>query len=227
MSAITSITAQDTKAVYARFDLPEDLITRQIEVVAQDIGIDAVKTGMLPTAGIIRCVAEALERLRIRRIVVDPVMVSTGGDRLSDEDAISEMIENLFPLATVVTPNLQEAEVLTGRELVTSEDLENAARILKQMGPDSVVIKGGHRKDTGHSIDLFWDGNRFENIGGERIATKNTHGSGCTYSAAIAAYLARQLPLQDSVEQARRYVQEAILKSYDLGQGHGPLGIPD
>ena len=227
MCAITSVTAQDTQRVHARFDLPEDLITRQIEVVTADIGVDAVKTGMLATAGIIRSVAETLERLEIKRLVVDPVMVSTGGDRLADENAISQMISRLFPLASVVTPNLPEAEVLVGSTLETSQDLENAARTIKQMGPESVVIKGGHRNETGISSDLYWDGLRFEQIADRRIETKNTHGSGCTYSAAIAAYLAQDVPLLDAVRKARVYVQKAILKSYDLGRGNGPLGIPD
>jgi len=181
LCAVTSITAQDTEKVHSCFDIPERLVSEQIKVVLDDIGADAVKTGMLSSSAIIGAVA-------------------------------------------VITPNLQEAEVLLERSLRTSEELRLGAQDLHRLGPRSVIIKGGHIDDPDHSTDLLYDGSEFHLLTGPRIRTRNTHGSGCTFAAAIAAYLARGLPIVSAAFKAREYVQRAIQYSYPLGKGNGPLG---
>jgi len=224
LCAVTALTAQDTEKVHSAFEIPTEFVARQIEVVAEDIGINAVKTGMLSSAAIICCVTAQLQRYQIRRLVVDPVMISTGGDRLIQKDAIRVLVNELFPLATVVTPNMHEAEALVGRKLSTSQEIRSAAREICSLGPQSVVIKGGHLQDPEQSDDLFYDGNAFHDLKGKRIKTHNTHGSGCTFSAAIAAYLAKDLSTAESVFRAKQYVQKAIQNSFSLGKGNGPLG---
>jgi len=224
MCAVTAITAQDTLTVHASFTLPKELVAQQIQVVASDIGVDAAKTGMLPSAEIIGCVADQLRLLQLKRLVVDPVMITSGGNRLIESDAVAPLVTELFPIAAVVTPNVHEAEVLVERKLVTEADFKLAAEEIQRMGPKSVVIKGGHSEDPDHSVDIFFDGSEFHRLEGKRIRTANTHGGGCTYAAAIAAYLARGFSRLESVYKAKDYVQKAIEHSFPLGKGSGPLG---
>jgi hydroxymethylpyrimidine/phosphomethylpyrimidine kinase len=177
---------------------------------------------MLSSAEIIASVADRIRRWRLQRLVVDPVMVAKSGDRLLREDAVQGLIRELLPLAMVLTPNLPEAEVLVGRSLVTDEEIRQAARTIVDLGPRAVVIKGGHRSGD-NATDLLFDGRAFHAFEAERIDTPNTHGTGCTFSAAIAANLARGRDVVDAVEDAKRYVTEAIRRSKPLGGGHGPV----
>ncbi len=220
-SAITAVTAQNSVAVLDWVALDPRMVVAQMEAVASDMPVAAAKTGMLATAAIVSAVAAAIERLRLPLIVVDPVMVAKSGDRLLDRDAETAYRERLLPLATVVTPNLPEAESLLGRPVRTLAEMREAARALRAMGPRAVVVKGGHLE--GDAVDVFWDGERMEDLSAPRIATKNTHGTGCTYSAAIAARLALGDPLLDAVRGAKAYLTEAIRRSYSVGRGHGPV----
>jgi len=197
------------------------MVVAQMEAVASDMPVAAAKTGMLATAAIVSAVAAALERLRVPLVVVDPVMIAKSGDRLLDRDAETRYREHLLPLATVVTPNLPETESLLGRPVRTLAEMREAACALRAMGPRAVVVKGGHLE--GDAVDVFWDGERMEDLSAPRIATKNTHGTGCTYSAAIAARLALGDPLLDAVRGAKAYLTEAIRRSYSVGRGHGPV----
>ncbi|PYQ38608.1 MAG: bifunctional hydroxymethylpyrimidine kinase/phosphomethylpyrimidine kinase [Acidobacteria bacterium] len=220
-SAITAVTAQNSVAVLDWVALDPRMVVAQMEAVASDMPVAAAKTGMLATAAIVSAVAAAIERLALPLVVVDPVMVAKSGDRLLDRDAETACRERLLPLATVVTPNLPEAESLLGRPVRTLAEMREAARALRAMGPRAVVVKGGHLE--GDAVDVFWDGERMEDLSAPRIATKNTHGTGCTYSAAIAARLALGDPLLDAVRGAKAYLTEAIRRSYSVGRGHGPV----
>ncbi|MFQ6133679.1 MAG: bifunctional hydroxymethylpyrimidine kinase/phosphomethylpyrimidine kinase, partial [Armatimonadota bacterium] len=194
MSALTAVTAQNTVAVQGILALPPDLVTQQIDAVMTDIGADAAKTGMLFDVGIIEAVAEAVQRHRLANLVVDPVMVAKSGDRLLQQEAVSALAERLAPLALVITPNLPEAEALAEMDINFEADVEEAARRIRARGPRYVVIKGGHAQ--GAATDLVFDGKRIERLSAPRIDTGNTHGTGCTFSAAIAAGLAKgQKPL--------------------------------
>ena len=220
-SALTAVTAQNSVAVLDWVALEPRLVVAQMEAVASDMQVAAVKTGMLATAAIVSAVAGAIERLGLPLVVVDPVMVAKSGDRLLDRDAEAAYRERLLPLATVVTPNLPEAEALLGRPVRTLAEMREAGRALRAMGPHAVVVKGGHLE--GDAVDVFWDGERMEDLSAPRIATKNTHGTGCTYSAAIAARLALGDPLLEAVRGAKAYLTEAIRRSYSVGRGHGPV----
>jgi hydroxymethylpyrimidine/phosphomethylpyrimidine kinase len=221
-SAITAVTAQNTVGVRAIHDVPVDVIAAQIDAVLEDIGADAVKTGMLSSPSIIETVAGRLRAHGVTALVVDPVMVAKSGDRLLREDAIRALCELLLPLAAVVTPNAPEAGVLSGVDVTDVESAREAARRIAALGPRLVIVKGGHLEgDT--SDDLVFDGARFETLSGRRIATRHTHGTGCTFSAAIAAYLARGLAPLDAVREARVYLQGAIEHAEPLGSGHGPV----
>ena len=219
-SAITAVTAQNSVAVLDWVALEPRMVVAQIEAVASDMPVAAAKTGMLATAAIVVAVAEAVERLRLPLLVVDPVMVAKSGDRLLDADAESAY-RRLIPLATVLTPNLPETEALLGRAVRTLADMREAARALHAMGPRAVVVKGGHLE--GDAVDVFFDGRALEELSAPRIATANTHGTGCTYSAAIAARLALGDPLLEAVRGAKAYLTEAIRRSYSVGRGHGPV----
>jgi hydroxymethylpyrimidine/phosphomethylpyrimidine kinase len=221
-STLTAITAQNTVGVTAVHEVPTDVIGAQIDAVASDIGVDAAKTGMLSSAEIIATVAERVRNWQLDKLVVDPVMVAKSGDRLLREDAVQALIRELLPLALVVTPNVPEAEVLVDRTLVSDEDIREAARRIVGQGTRSVVIKGGHRGGS-TSVDLLFDGRNFTEYTSERFDTPNTHGTGCTFSAAIAAGLARGLAVDGAVGEAKHYVSEAIRLSGPLGHGHGPV----
>lgn len=220
MSAITAITAQNTLGVRDAFELPIPLIEEQIDAVLEDIGADAAKTGMLSSAAIIEAVADRARRWNLR-LVVDPVMVAKGGAPLLRPDAVATLRAALLPLAEVVTPNLHEAAVLTGHPVATLEDMREAARTIQALGPRAVIVKGGHR--TNDPVDVFYDGQRIIELREERIETPHTHGTGCTFSAAIAAYLARGLTLPEAVAEAKRYITGAIRHAPGLGHGHGPV----
>jgi hydroxymethylpyrimidine/phosphomethylpyrimidine kinase len=221
-STLTAITAQNTVGVTAVHEIPTDVISAQIDAVVSDIGVDAAKTGMLSNAAIIRTVADRVRHWGLQRLVVDPVMVAKSGDRLLREDAVEALIEELLPLAMVLTPNVPEAEVLVGRSLSSESDIRQAARDIVARGARSVVMKGGHRA-TESARDLLFDGRDFNVFDSERFETPNTHGTGCTFSAAITAGLARGLSVIDAVGEAKQYVTEAIRRSPRLGHGHGPV----
>ena len=220
-SVITAITAQNTRGVTGVLELPLDIIQAQFDAVLSDIGTDAVKTGMLSSAPIIELIGTKAREWGIERLVVDPVMVAKGGDRLLREDAVTALRETLLPLALVLTPNLPEAEVLTGYEVRTREQMERAAREIAAMGVRNVVVKSGHAE--GPPVDLLFDGRVFTEYPAERIESRNTHGTGCAFSAAIAAELAKGLGVPEAVGEAKRYVTEAIRQAPEIGGGHGPL----
>ena len=220
-STLTAITAQNTVAVTAVHELPTELIAAQIEAVVSDIGVDSVKTGMLSSSKIVEIVAKELERHGIRNLVVDPVMVAKSGAPLLREEAVDSVRTRLIPLAALVTPNVPEAETLTGLKVETDEDMREAARRIIVMGAGAVVVKGGHRE--GPATDLYYDGADFVEFSSERFETANTHGTGCTFASAAAAGLAQGKSVVEAVALAKEYVTEAIRHSYPLGQGHGPV----
>ena len=220
-STLTAITAQNTTGVTAVHEIPTEIISAQINAVLTDIGADAVKTGMLASSSIIQCVASELQRRPVPWLVVDPVMVAKSGDPLLWGDAIEALKTLLVPLASVITPNIPEAEALTGVKIDSDSQAREAAQKLVSMGAKSVVVKGGHRE--GPATDLFFDGSSFQEFTSPRIETVNTHGAGCTFASAIAAGLARGMTLLDAVALAKDYVTEAIRTSFPVGQGHGPL----
>ncbi len=220
-SALTAITAQNTRGVTRIFELSPDLVAAQIDAVMQDIGADAVKTGMLVNSAIIEIVAAKIREYRLTNLVVDPVMIAKSGDLLLRSDAIETLKSRLIPLAAIVTPNLPEAEQLTGLHGTRLRDLKESAKRIVAMGAKSVVIKGGHRK--GPATDLFYDGKKFRAFTAARVATRNTHGTGCTFSAAIAANLAKRKKLEQAVAHAKAYMTRAIRKSFAIGAGHSPV----
>ncbi len=220
-SAVPAITAQNTQGVTDILEMPPSLVREQIDVVVRDIGVQAAKTGMLASAAIIATVAEAMRRHGIQKLVVDPVMVAKGGAKLVRGDAVEALRVELMPLAAVVTPNLPEAAVLLGRQIETLEERRQAARDLVAMGARAAVVKGGHA--GGEAIDVFFDGAEIVELRAPRIDTANTHGSGCVFSAAIAAGLARGLTTVDAVREAKVFITRAILSSLEIGHGHGPV----
>ena len=220
-STLTAITAQNTVGVTAVHEIPTDVIRAQIDAVLSDIGADAVKTGMLSSGAIIECVVDALKKHGVQQLVVDPVMVAKSGDSLLREDAVDSLRTRLLPLAAVVTPNIPEAEALTEKKIVSDADVRRAAEAIVAMGARSVVVKGGHRE--GPATDLFYDGSDFQEFTAPRFDTVNTHGTGCTFASAVAAGLARGMPVIEAVALAKDYVTEALRPSFPIGQGHGPL----
>ena len=220
-SAVTAITAQNTVGVTDILELPVALIRAQIAAVAEDIGVQAAKTGMLSSSAIIDAVAAAIEEFGVGNLVVDPVMVAKSGARLLREDAVEALRTGLLPLAAIVTPNLPEAEVLLGRSIESLDERKQAARDLVEMGAGAAVVKGGHAE--GDAIDVFCDGSNVVELPAPRIATPNTHGSGCAFSAAIAAGLAKGREPLDAVRDAKRFITAAIAESIEIGHGHGPV----
>jgi len=220
-SAVTAVTAQNTVGVRAVEEVSPATVAAQIDAVLEDIGADAAKTGMFSSAAIIAAAAGRIGAYGITRLVVDPVMVAKSGDRLLREDAVRALRTILLPLALVVTPNLPETETLAGMPIAGRADLEEAARRIAALGPRYVLVKGGHA--PGDPVDLLFDGHAFREYPGERIATTSTHGTGCTLSAAIAAYLARGLPVEAAIARAKGYVEAAMRAADPLGHGHGPL----
>ncbi len=221
-SAITAITAQNTAGVSEILPLQADLVTAQVEALAGDFSIHATKTGMLANAAIVEAVAAAIKELDLAKVVVDPVMTSTSGVRLLDDDGILMLRTELLPLALVVTPNIPEAEVLSGRRIQSIEDARAAALIIHEMGGSAVVITGGHAEGE-QIVDLLFDDGMFTELHSHRINTPSTHGTGCTFASAVAAHLALGHSLMDAVAQAQAYVAGAIAHALPLGHGHGPL----
>lgn len=221
MSVITAVTAQNSVGVTGVFNLPPDFVARQIDAVLGDFGADAVKIGMLSTAPIIGAVAERLTAHGQRRIVLDPVMVAKSGDPLLEPDARAALTSRMLPLAEVVTPNLHEAVALAGIPVDSEADMEEAARRIHALGARHVLVKGGHLKDS--ATDILWDGRDVTRFTGERLASTATHGTGCTFSSAIAAGLARGRPLVEAVRDAKAYVTAAIREGFQPGRGGGAL----
>ena len=224
-SAITAVTAQNTLGVTSWLALPADLVTAQIEAVVGDIGADAVKTGMLANAAIVEAVAAAIESFDLPHVVVDPVMVAKGGDRLLETDAVVALRSELLPYAHVVTPNIPEAEVIAGIPIVSPAAMREAGERILALGPRVVVVKGGHLDTRDEVVDVICtkeDGS-FE-LRGPRIPGTSTHGTGCTLASAIAANLALGKTDREAIEQARGYLEGAIRNAPPLGRGHGPLG---
>jgi hydroxymethylpyrimidine/phosphomethylpyrimidine kinase len=223
-SAITAVTAQSTKGIEAIAPLAADLVTAQIEAVAGDFTIHATKVGMLATAAIVEAVAAAIEELELPLVVIDPVLVSSSGARLLDDDGVQALCAGLLPLARVITPNVPEAEALSGKRIATLEHAQEAARRIHGMGAAAVVITGGHgAASKGHVFDLVFDGDRFEQTSVARVESASTHGTGCTYAAALAAGLALGHTVHDAAAAAQRYVAGAIAHAPGIGHGRGPL----
>ena len=220
-SSVTAITAQNTLGVTGIHEIPLELIANQIKCVLQDIGADAVKTGMLSSIEIVRTVSTELSNHNVKNLVVDPVMIAKSGDALLKKEAVQVVRDLMLPLATVVTPNIPEAEVLTDLKIDSIEDMKAAARVLVDMGSSAAVVKGGHM--MGPASDLLYDGKEYYVFSVDRIDTVNTHGTGCTFASAIAAGLAKGLILYDAVSDAKRYITESIQASFVIGKGHGPL----
>lgn len=225
LSVITALTAQNTLGVTAIYPVPPAFVAEQLKAVLGDIGADAVKIGMLHSPDIIRTIADTLTSFDVRTIVIDPVMVATSGDKLLQDDAIDALKTYLLPMATVITPNLPEAGVLLGRTLDTFDDLRQAANDLSGQYPGAVLVKGGHLLDRDSTDILCPKPGEQILFPTQRIVTPNSHGTGCTLSSAIAAGLAKGLPLRDAVEQAKTYLTGTLQAgaAYKLGHGHGPV----
>ena len=226
MSVITALTAQNTRGVTAIHAVPVDFVAAQMEAVLSDIGADAIKIGMLFSPELIRTVADGLRRFEVKNVVLDPVMVAQSGDKLLQDEAVAALKEELIPLANLITPNLPEAMVLLGGEITDQESLETAARELGRLGCGHVLIKGGHMEGATSTDSLYFvDEDRLLELTGERIATRNNHGTGCTLSSAIAAFHARGNNMETAVRLAKDYISGAILAGadYEIGHGHGPV----
>lgn len=222
MSVITTITAQNTEEVTDVFELPPAIIAAQIDAVFDDFDVAAVKTGMLSSAAIVEVVAKMLKPQNVTNLVVDPVMISKSGHPLLKPDAIDAVKTQLFPLALLVTPNVHEAQQLSGIEITSLADARRAAKVIHGFGCKHVLIKGGHLL-TERATDLLYDGRFFNVLKGEFIETRHTHGTGCTFASALAAHLARDRSVLDAVQAAKSYVTEAIRHSLAIGHGQGPI----
>ncbi|MDO7906466.1 bifunctional hydroxymethylpyrimidine kinase/phosphomethylpyrimidine kinase [Paenibacillus sp. JX-17] len=222
MSALTAVTAQNTLGVQGVYPLEEDAVVQQLRSVGSDLPPDAVKTGMLYSAEIVRAAAGEIAALGWAKVVVDPVMIAKGGSTLLQQEAVSAVIESLLPVSLVVTPNIPEAEALTGVKITALHSKLEAARRLQDYGARYVIIKGGHDGDPDTANDLVYDGSGFTELPGTRIRTSHTHGTGCTFSAAIAAGLAKGLSVMEAAGLAKEFIQAAIQDSLAIGGGHGP-----
>ena len=219
-TAIVAVTAQSTKGVYAIAEVPDEVVVAQIDMMMEDIGADAAKTGMLSSALIVEVVADRLAAWGVPT-VVDPVMISKSGDQLLQPSAVNAVRRHLIPRAKIVTPNIPEAEALSGRTIITEDDLREAARAIHSLGTEWVLVKGGHRSTT--ATDVLFDGVSFYELPAERIETFSVHGTGCTLSAAITANLALGLEVLPAVESAKTYLSGAIRAGYAIGGGHSPV----
>lgn len=223
MSAITAVTVQNSLGVTGFYEMPAHAVAEQIESVVCDIGVDAAKTGMLASAGIMAAVADTVQRLGVTPLVVDPVAASQHGDPLLRPDAIEALRQLIVPLAALLTPNLGEVRLLTGIEVRTRADMNDAARALHAMGPKWVLVKGGHL-ESGDAVDVLYDGTDFLELTAPRFATAHTHGSGDTLAAAITAALARGLGMVEAVREGKQFITAAVEGSFALGAGLGPVG---
>ena len=221
MTAITALTAQNTTGVQGIFEVTPEFLEQQIDSVFTDIRPDAVKIGMVSSVGLIESIAKKLKQYEAENIVVDPVMVATSGSRLISEDAIGALKELLLPMATVLTPNIPETEVLSGMEVKTADDMIAAAKYISETYHCAVLCKGGHQLNDANDL-LYRDGS-YRWFNGKRINNPNTHGTGCTLSSAIASGLAKGMTLDDAVENAKEYISGALAAMLDLGAGSGPM----
>ena len=221
-TAITAVTAQNTRGVTSFEALSPELIRQQIEAVVLDLGADAAKTGMLPSAAIVTAVAQAIADFDIPFVVVDPVMLAKSGDDLTDEAAVEAMKASLLPRAFVVTPNIPEAERLSGLTIASDDDRKEAARRIRSFGPSLVVIKGGHFA-TADIVDLLYDGREFMDFRHERVPGRHTHGTGCTFAAALTAHLAAGCSVREAIPLIQEYIAGAIRHAPELGEGSGPM----
>lgn len=220
MSVITAVTAQNTQGVLNVFELSEEIIRDQIRAIFEDIEVSAVKVGMVSSAAIIGTIREGLLKYGARNIVVDPVMISKSGCHLLQPEAREALIQGLLPLAEVATPNLFEAEAITGMKISTVAEMEQAAVRIREMGAKNVVVKGGHLE--GDAVDVLYDGAKFSYFRSGRVSTPHTHGTGCTFSSAIAASLAKGCSVEEAVGKAKEYIGGAIASSFPIGHGVGP-----
>lgn len=221
MSVITAVTAQNSQGVFAVEDISPYIIQKQIEVIFDDISVDGIKIGMVSKIETIKIIVETLGKYKPENLVIDPVMISKSGFDLLKSEAKEALIKHLLPMSTVVTPNLPEAEVITGFEIKTIEDMEKASKIIHKMGPKYVLVKGGHLE--GEAVDILFDGTNFTYYKSSRINTKNTHGTGCTLSSAIASNLGKGLTINKAIKEAKNYITTAIKKSFPIGKGVGPV----
>lgn len=221
MSVITSVVAENTSRVIDVFDLPVNVIEKQIDAIFEDIEVDAVKIGMIKSAAIMNSVADKLIQYKPTIVVVDPVMSSKDNHCLMEESALYNLKKRIFPLATLVTPNIPETQILTGKSIKNLQDILNCAKDIYSMGVKNVLIKGGHF--VGKPIDVLYNGKNFYKFTSNRIHTKNTHGTGCTLSSTITAYLAKGYNPKNAVLNAKKYIYNAILNSLEIGKGNGPL----
>lgn len=222
MSVVTALTAQNTQRVEGVYEVPADFVGAQLDAVIRDIGVDTAKTGMLSSSGIIEIVSKKVKEHGVEKLVVDPVMVAKSGDPLLRDDAREAMKSLMLPLAYLVTPNVPEAEVLSGIRIKNVEDAKKAALSIHELGAEAVLVKGGHLEEAEDAVDILFDGNDYHFFSAKRIKTENTHGTGCTYSAAIATFLAMGKDLPEAVAEAKRFITSAIRHALDIGQGHGP-----
>ncbi|MDZ8107147.1 MAG: bifunctional hydroxymethylpyrimidine kinase/phosphomethylpyrimidine kinase [Nostoc sp. DedQUE12a] len=224
-SAITCVTAQNTLGVNRVDAMPPEAVVAQIQAVVEDIGVQAAKTGMLLNQEIIFAVAQQVETLQIHNLVVDPVMVSRTGAQLIDDDAVKTLCHSLIPKAAIITPNRYEAQILSGLEISSLEDMQAAAEIIhKTLRTKAVLVKGGGMQGNLRGVDIWFDGEKLEALTTKQVETTNTHGTGCTLSAAIAANLAKGKNLWPAVQQAKEYITTALTYALDIGKGQGPVG---
>lgn len=221
MSAVTALTAQNTTGVTAIMEVTPEFLAEELDNIFTDIYPDAVKIGMVSSGALLHVIAEKLQEYKARNIVVDPVMIATSGARLISEEAVEVLKNSLLPMAALVTPNIPEAEVLSGRKIVMPEDMIKAAALIGETYHCAVLCKGGHQLNDAN--DLLWKEGGYRWFRGERINNPNTHGTGCTLSSAIASYLAKGYELESAVERAKKYISGALAAMLDLGKGSGPM----
>jgi len=222
LSVVTAVTAQNTLTVMAIAEVPEEVIALQIDAVLEDIGADAIKVGMLSAASIVETVVDRLEAWGPTNLVVDPVMVSKSGHTLLNDNAVRALATKLFPLALVVTPNVFEAQILAKRSITSLAEAEEAARAIHALGPAIVIVKGGHLEGT-EAVDVVFDGAAIDHLSAGWVDTENTHGTGCTFSSAIAAQLALGIDATTAIHRAKAYLTAALTASYRIGSGHSPV----
>lgn len=220
MSVITAVVAENTCKVISIHNVPVQAIKDQMDAVFTDITPDAVKVGMLSDAEVMKAVAQKLIEYKVKKAVIDPVMIAKGGCALMQEDALDALIQQIIPLSFLLTPNIPEAETILHTKIDSIEDMKQACRKIYQMGTANVLVKGGHF--DGDPVDVLYDGREYYTFPGKRIDSKNTHGTGCTLSSAIAANLANGLTVQDAVQKGKAYVTNAIQYTTPIGKGHGP-----
>ena len=220
MSVVTAVTAQNTLGIQGMVPIAPEFVGLQLESTLGDIGADCVKTGMLVNAEIVRVVAEKIAKYQIEKVVVDPVLASEWGSVLLDEEGRKAVVKELFPVAYLLTPNIPEAEILTGKTITNVSDMKKAAKRLQKMGPKYVLVKGGHLKEM--AVDVLHDGSQHYEFSTERVRTRHTHGTGCTLASAIATRLAQGISLMECIDQAKRYLYRALRFSLSLGSGIGP-----